>query len=76
MKLSGDLFAEKLAKIFDKLLLEERLVAYLDDILIISKTDEDALDTFAVLLHTFKTFNIKLNPDKISILKSEVKFLG
>lgn len=47
MKLSGDLFAEKLTKILDKLLSEERLVAYLDDILIISETDEEALQ----LLH-------------------------
>lgn len=76
MMLSGHLFAQELTKMLDKLLEKGKLVAYLDDILIIAETEEEALTTFEEMLAIFDKFNIKINPEKMSIFSSSIKFLG
>ena len=52
------------------------LLLYLDDIIVYSKTFEDHLENLKVVFERLKNANLKLNPQKCSLLCTKVAFLG
>ena len=54
----------------------DRIVAYLDDVVIFSKTFEQHVSDLCLVLDRFRTAKITLRPDKCSFGCNEVIFLG
>ena len=54
----------------------EICLAYLDDIILHSKTQEEHLQRLEVLLQRLKDVNLKLKPSKCCLMKKRVTFLG
>ena len=54
----------------------ENATAYLDDVLIWSKTFEDHLETLAVVFDRIRSAGLKLNRKKCEFFKNEMKYLG
>ena len=54
----------------------EICLAYLDDIILHSKTLEEHLQRLEVLLQRLKDVNLKLKPSKCCLMRKEVTFLG
>ena len=53
-----------------------RVVAYIDDILIMSSTFDEHLELVGKVLKTLENYHIKLKPSKCEWFKTEVEFLG
>ena len=51
-------------------------MAYLDDIIVIGKSFEDQIQNLSMIFDRIKSANLKLNPEKCTLFKKEVKFLG
>ena len=51
-------------------------LAYLDDIVLFSKTPEEHLLRLELLLQRLKQANLKLKPSKCQLLQTEISFLG
>ena len=54
----------------------ERVMTYLDDILVISQTFEEHLRTLAEVLRCLQKHGLKIKPQKCQLFQSEVEFLG
>ena len=57
-------------------LLFERCLVYIDDIIVIGKTEEEALDNLTAVLQRFEDANLKLKPSKCKLFQEECSFLG
>ena len=57
-------------------LLFERCLVYIDDVVVIGKTEEEALENLRVVLLKFKEANLKLKPSKCFLFQEECTFLG
>ena len=53
-----------------------RVIAYIDDILIMTKTFEEHISLVGKVLHTHRDYNIKLNPSKCEWFCEEMRFQG
>ena len=53
-----------------------KVVAYLDDILIMSKSFEEHIKLVEKVLKTLAHYRLKINPNKCEFFKHEVQFLG
>ena len=51
-------------------------LAFLDDVLVLGKTTEEHLNNLKNVLQRFKQFGLRFKPDKCSLFKKEVMFLG
>ena len=54
----------------------DRVMVYLDDVLVIGKTFDDHLDTLDQVLDCLSTHGLKVNPRKCQLFQESVKFLG
>ena len=52
------------------------VVAYLDDILVYSETQEDHIEHVTTVLRCLDKFNLRLKPEKCEFHKTKVNFLG
>ena len=57
-------------------LLFERCLVYIDDVVVIGKTEEEALENLRMVLIKFKEANLKLKPSKCFLFQEECTFLG
>ena len=57
-------------------LLYERCLVYIDDVVIIGKTEEEALGNLKSVFGKFRQANLKLKPSKCLLFQDEVNFLG
>jgi hypothetical protein len=53
-----------------------KVIAYIDDILIMGSTFKEHLDLVTKVLQTLVDYNIKIKPSKSEFFKSEVEYLG
>jgi hypothetical protein len=53
-----------------------RVIVYIDDILIMGCTFDEHLDLVSKVLQTLQTYNIKIKPSKCEWFKAEVEYLG
>lgn len=56
--------------------LYKRCAAYVDDIIVFGRTEEEHNDNLEWVLNRCKLFNLKISPAKCQIAKREVQFLG
>lgn len=49
---------------------------YMDDVIVIGKSEKDHLQKLRKTFDTFRKFNLKLNPEKAQFFRPEVTFLG
>ena len=54
----------------------ETCLAYLDDVIVFSRNEEEHLQRLECLFQRLKTHNLKLKPSKCSLLQTKVSFLG
>ena len=54
----------------------ERVMVYLDDVLVIGNTFAEHLDTLDQVLNCLREHGLKVNPSKCQLFQSSVKFLG
>lgn len=52
------------------------VLAFLDDILVMGKTFDDHLRNLRVVFESFRTYGLKLKPQKCDLFQEEVVFLG
>lgn len=74
-----NLSAGELVKVINKILEplpEVNVVAYLDDILIMSQDEETHAQDVENVLQAFENANLLLNPKKCSFATSQAEFLG
>merc|ERR1712098_718689 len=57
-------------------LLFERCLVYIDDVVVLGKTEEDALDNLKAVLIKFREANLKLKPSKCHLFQEKCTFLG
>ena len=57
-------------------LLFERCLVYIDDIVVLGKTEEEALENLRMVLIKFKEANLKLKPSKCYLFQEQCTFLG
>ena len=57
-------------------LLFERCLVYIDDVVVLGKTEEDALDNLRAVLIKFREANLKLKPSKCHLFQEKCTFLG
>jgi len=55
---------------------ETKVIAYLDDILVLGKDEKDHLSNLHEVLQTFAKAGLKFNPAKCTFMSKEVEFLG
>ena len=66
-------------RILDNILGNSRFkycMAYMDDIIVFSKTFEDHLEHLKCIFQLLKESGININPSKLQLCKIEVKYLG
>ena len=51
-------------------------VIYLDDVIVLSHTEEEHLECLHVVFERFRKFNLKLKPSKCSFFQSEIVYLA
>lgn len=69
-------FEKRLFMILQSLIKEDKIIVYIDDILIPSFSVYDNLDTLKRVLLLLKQFDFKVNYNKCAFLKTSVEFLG
>lgn len=73
---SGYCFSKMMSTKLSKLIETGRVFIYLDDILIAQDTAEEMMKTVREICETFRTFTLRINPEKMELLKDSVSFLG
>jgi len=73
---AGAEFQKRLMYVFRGLLRENKIILYIDDILIATKTIDENLLILREVLIILKKYNLKLNLAKCSFIKREIEFLG
>jgi len=69
-------FQKRLLQVLQPLVREDRVVIYIDDVLIPSRTVEENLLSLRDVLVLLKKYGFCLNFDKCQFLKKEIEFLG
>lgn len=75
LKVSPSAFARMIHSAFAELIPNVCFV-YLDDIIILGKTEEEHLNNLQLVFETCKHLNLKLNPKKCFFFQSQVTYLG
>jgi len=69
-------FQRRITQVLQPLSNEDKVIVYIDDILIPSKTIEDNLETLRQTLLILKSHGFELNMEKCSFLKKSIEYLG
>jgi len=69
-------FQKRLLFVLRPLIREDRVIVYMDDVLIPSKSVEDNIATIRDVLVLLKKYGFKLNYEKCQFLKRKIEFLG
>jgi len=69
-------FQKRLLFVLQPLIRDDRVIVYMDDVLIPSEIVEDNLLTIKEVLVSLKTYGFQLNYGKCQFLKKKVEFLG
>jgi len=69
-------FQKRLLNIFDELRRQGKLLMYIDDMFIATKTVEENLEILKEVLIILKKYELELNLSKCMFLKKEIEFLG
>lgn len=70
-------FQRRIVQILQSLIREDKVIVYIDDILILSSTVEENLETlFKVFFLIFKQYSLEINFKKCSFLKKTIEYLG
>ncbi|XP_067212248.1 uncharacterized protein [Linepithema humile] len=69
-------FQKRLIQIFQPLIRDDKVIVYIDDILIPSVSIEDNLTTLKQVLLLLKQYNFQLNFKKCLFLKKQIEYLG
>ncbi|KMQ90234.1 retrovirus-like pol polyprotein, partial [Lasius niger] len=69
-------FQKRLIQILQPLIREDRVIVYIDDILIPSITVQDNLSVLKEVLLLLKRYNFEVNYNKCMFLKKELEYLG
>ena len=75
LKNSGMAFQRMMQQVLAPLL-NQKIVIYIDDILIMSETFEEHLDIVSKVLNLLRMYRIKIKVQKCEMFKTEVTFLG
>ena len=67
---------QRLMELVLKGLLFERCLVYIDDVVVLGRSEEEALDNLRAVLIKFKEANLKLNPKKCFLFQEKCTFLG
>lgn len=54
----------------------KKVLAFLDDILVLGKNFQDYLDNIIEVLQRYRSYGLKLKPQKCILFRKEVEFLG
>ena len=54
----------------------DKVLVYLDDVIVLGRSFEESLENLEVVLQRFKVHNLKLKPKKCSLFTKQVRFLG
>ena len=54
----------------------DKLLVYLDDVIVLGRRFKELLDNLQVVFQRFKVHNLKLKPKKCSLFTKQVRFLG
>ncbi len=54
----------------------DRVLVYLDDVIVLGRSFEESLENLELVLMRFKAHNLKLKPKKCALFCTEVRFLG
>merc|ERR1711923_373318 len=76
LKNAGAMYCRLVKQLLDQLKLEGRVSAYLDDILVHTKTKEEHLSALEKVLEAHADAGIKLKAKKTALFEREVEFLG
>lgn len=68
-------FQKRLIQILSPLVREDRIIVYMDDVLIASETVEQNLEILEEVLITLKKYGFELNYAKCQFLRKKLKFL-
>jgi len=69
-------FQKRLIQILNPFIREDKVIIYIDDVLIPSKTVEENLEILKEILLIFKKYDFALNISKCKFLRREIEFLG
>jgi len=69
-------FQKRILQILNTLIRQEKIIVYMDDILIPTETVEENLSLIEEVLTTLKKYRFEVNYAKCRFLKSEIEFLG
>ena len=62
---------ERLIELVLSDVLSERCLVYIDDVICLGKTEDEALDNLRIVLQKFRDANLKLKPPKCSLFQGE-----
>lgn len=69
-------FQKRLVQILQPLIRADKVIVYIDDILIPSDSIEENMNTLKEVLVTFKRYGLELNYKKCQFFKTEIEYLG
>jgi len=69
-------FQKRLIQVLQPLIRKDKVIIYIDDILIPSESVNENLDTIKEVLILLKQYKFQLNYDKCQFLKKQIEFLG
>lgn len=69
-------FQKRIIQVLNPLIREEKILVYIDDVLIPSRTVEENLETLEKVLVLLKQYGFQLNYDKCLFLRIKIEFLG
>ena len=68
-----EIFMRKVAEIFGDI---DGCIPYFDDLIIAAETEEEHNKILAKVFERARQYNVRFNPDKLQLKKSDVRFLG
>ncbi|EGT31788.1 hypothetical protein CAEBREN_31619 [Caenorhabditis brenneri] len=74
LKSAASYFQRALKTVLDGM--DHEVMLYIDDVLIISKTYDEHLDTLERVLQRFRQYNLKVSPKKCDLVRKSIVFLG
>ncbi|XP_011859168.1 PREDICTED: uncharacterized protein LOC105556685 [Vollenhovia emeryi] len=69
-------FQKRLVQILNPLLRDDKVLVYMDDVLIASRSTEENLEDVETVLWTLKKYGFELNYEKCQFLRKQIEFLG